>query len=83
MKQVHIYNDVLGKFTGYCETLAFVSVIMMATFTTGSLSKLRSKSRKVFMLEKFPKPIRLILVSVVAIGGAAIIKLVLVHFFGL
>lgn len=79
----YMYNDVLGKLTDYCETLVFVTVILMAAFTTGSLSKLRSKSRKAFMLENFPKPIRLIAIAVVALGGAAIIKLALVHFFGL
>ena len=79
----YMYNDVLGKLTGYCETLVSVSVIMMAAFTTESLNRLRSKSRKVFVLENFPKPIRLIITFVVAFGGAAIIKLVLVHFFGL
>lgn len=79
----YMYNDVLGKLTDYCETLVFVTVILMAAFTTGSLSKLRSKSRKIFMLENFPKPVRLIAIAVVAFGGAAIIKLALVHFFGL
>ena len=77
----YMYNDVLGKLTGYCETLVSVSVIMMAIFTTGSLSKLRS--RKVFLFENFPKSIRLVVTAVVAFGGAAVIKLVLVHFFGL
>ena len=77
----YMYNDVLGKLTGYCETLVSVSVIMMAVFTTGSLSKLRS--RKVFLFENFPKSIRLVVTAVVAFGGAAVIKLVLVHFFGL
>ena len=52
----YMYNDVLGKLASYCETLVSVSVIMMAAFTTGSLSKVRSKSRKVFVFENFPKP---------------------------
>lgn len=79
----YIYSDALGKLTGYCETLVSVSVIMMAAYTTGSLSKLRSKSWKFFMLENLPKPVRLIVIAVVAFGGAAMIKLALVHFFGL
>ena len=79
----YIYSDALGKLTGYCETLVSVSVIMMAAYTTGSLSKLRSKSWKFFMLENLPKPVRLIVSAVVAFCGAAMIKLALVHFFGL
>ena len=79
----YMYNDVLGKLTGYCETLVSVSVIMIAAFTTGSLSKVRSKSRKVFVFENFPKPMQLVVTAVVAFGGAAVIKLVLVYFFGL
>lgn len=79
----YMYNDFLNKLTGYCETLVFVSVLLMAAFTTGSLSKLRNKSRKMFMFEKFPKPVGFILTAVVAFCGAAIIKLALVHLFGL
>ena len=79
----YMYNDVLGKLAVYCETLVSVSVIMMAAFTTGSLSKVRSKSRKVFVFENFPKPMQLVVTAVVAFGGAAVINLVLVYFFGL
>ena len=79
----YMYNDVLGKLAGYCETLVSVSVIMMAAFTTGSLSKVRSRSRKVFVFENFPKPMQLVVTAVVAFGGATVIKLVLVYFFGL
>ena len=79
----YIYSDALGKLTEYCETLVSVSVIMMAVYTTGSLSRLRSKSWKFFMLENLPKPVRLIVIAVVAFCGAAMIKLALVHFFGL
>ena len=79
----YMYSDALEKFTGYCETLVSVSVIMMAAYTTGSLSKLRSKSWKFFMIENLPKPVRLIVSAVVAFCGAAMIKLALVHFFGL
>lgn len=79
----YIYSDALEKLTGYCETLVSVSVIMMAAYTTGSLSKLRSKSWKFFMLENLPKPVRLIVIAVVAFCGAAMIKLALVNFFGL
>lgn len=79
----YIYSDALEKLTGYCETLVSVSVIMMAAYTTGSLSKLRSKSWKFFMIENLSKPVRLIVSAVVAFCGAAMIKLALVHFFGL
>lgn len=79
----YIYSDALGKLTEYCETLVSVSVIMMAAYTTGSLSKLRSKSWKFFMLENLSKPVRLIVIAVVAFCGAAMIKPALVHFFGL
>ena len=79
----YMYSDALEKLTGYCETLVSVSVIMMAAYTTGSLSKLRSKSWKFFMIENLPKPVRLIVSAVVAFCGAAMIKLALIHFFGL
>ena len=78
----YMYNDLLGKFTDYCEILVYVSVIMMAAFTTGSLSRLRRQSKKIVILENFSKPVRLIVGAVIAFIGAAIIKLVLIHFFG-
>ena len=70
----YMYSDALEKLTGYCETLVSVSVIMMAAYTTGSLSKLRSKSWKFFMIENLPKPVRLIVSAVVAFCGVAMIK---------
>lgn len=79
----YMYNDVLGRLTDYCGTLVFVTVMLMAAYTTGSLSKLRNRSRKVFMLESLPKPIRFILIAVIAFCGGAIIKLALVYLFGL
>ena len=79
----YMYNDVLAKLTDYCETLVFVTVFFMAAFTTGSLSRLRSKSRKVLALEGLPKSIRFIVVVVIAFSGAALLKLVLVQLFGL
>lgn len=79
----YMYNDVLAKIMGYCETLVFVTVFLMVAFTTGSLSRVRSKSRKVLALECLPKSIRFIVVAVIAFGGAALLKLVLVQLFGL
>lgn len=79
----YMYNDVLEKITGYCQTLVFVTVLLMAAFTTGSLSKLRNKSRRALALEGLPKPIRFIVIAVIAFVGAAVIKLGLVHLFGL
>ncbi len=35
------------------------------------------------MFENFPKPMQLVVTAVVAFGGAAVIKLVLVYFFRL
>ena len=79
----YMYNDVLEKITGYCQTLVFVTVLLMAAFTTGSLSKLRNKSRRALALEGLPKPIRFIVIAVIAFVGAAVIKFGLVHLFGL
>lgn len=79
----YMYNDILAKLTDYCETLVFVTVFLMATFTTGSLSRLRSKSRKVVALECLPKSIRFLVIAVIAFGVAVFLKLALVQIFGL
>ena len=79
----YMYNDILAKLTDYCETLVFVTVFLMATFTTGSLSRLRSKSREVVALEGLPKSIRFIVIAAIAFGGAAFLRLTLAQIFGL
>ncbi len=76
-------NKVLGTVSLYCKTLVLVSVVMMAAYSTNAISKLRHKSRKLLMVEKIPKSLRFILCAVVAFICAALIKLCLVHFFGL
>lgn len=78
----YLHHDLLGKLTNYCEALVFVSVLMMAAFTTGALSRLRGKSRAFHLLQRLLKPIRILVTAVVAFCGAALIKLTLVHFFG-
>lgn len=79
----YMYNDILAKLTDYCEILVFVTVFLMATFTTGSLSRLRSKSRKVVALECLPKTIRFIVIAVIDFCGAAFLRLALVQIFAL
>lgn len=78
----YLHSDLLGKLTNYCEALVFVSVLMMAAFTTGALSKLRGRSRVFHLLQRLKKPLRILVMAVVAFCGAALIKLTLVHFFG-
>lgn len=79
----YMYSDVLEKITVYSETLVFVSVILMAAFTTGSLSKLRNRTRNVLLFESIPKPFRFVMAAVIAFVGAALIKYVLSFAFGL
>ncbi len=79
----YMHNDVLGKLMNYCETLVFVTVIMMAAYTTGSLAKIRNKSIKLEVLDSLPKPIRYIVSVVIAIGVAVFIKRFLMYVFGL
>ena len=79
----YLHNDVLGKISIYCETLVFVSVIFTAAYTTGALAKLRSRRRKISVLENLPRPVHLIASAIVAFVAAVIIKKILVYIFGL
>ena len=79
----YLHNDVLGKTSIYCETLVFVSVIFTAAYTTGALAKLRSRRRKISVLESLPRPVHLIASAIVAFVAAVIIKKILVYIFGL
>ena len=77
----YMYNDILAKLTDYCETFVFVTVFLIAAFSTGSLSRLRSKSRNVVALACLPKSIRFMIAAVIALGVAAFLKFVLVQNF--
>lgn len=79
----YMINDVLGNIAIYCETLVFVSVILMAVYSTNALSKLRNRSRKLLAFESVPKPVRFVLAAVIAFVAAAVVKLVLVNIFGM
>ena len=79
----YMINDVLGNIAIYCETLVFVSVILMAVYSTNALSKLRNRSRKLLAFESVPKPVRFVLAAVIAFVAAAGVKLVLVNIFGM
>ncbi|MCR4955430.1 MAG: helix-turn-helix domain-containing protein [Lachnospiraceae bacterium] len=80
---VYRYNVVLEKFMYYCETLVYVTIIMMAAYTTGSLARLRKSNGIVKLFESLPKSIRYIVAVVIAFGVAAVIKLFLVKVLGL
>ncbi len=77
------YNEILANVSLYCETMVFVSVVMMAAYTTNALGKIRNKSRKILILEGVPKPVRMAIAAIAAFFGAAAIKFVLVHFLGI
>lgn len=79
----YMINDVLGNIAIYCETLVFVSVILMAVYSTNALSKLRNRSRKLLAFESVPKPVRFVLAAVIAFVAAAVVTLVLVNIFGM
>ncbi len=79
----YMINDVLGNIALYCETLVFVSVMLMAVYSTNALSKLRNRSRKLLAFESVPKPVRFVLAAVIAFCAAAVVKLVLVNIFGM
>ena len=75
-------NAILEKISLYCETLVFVTIILIPLYTTGLLSKIQRKTRNA-RFDSLPKPVQMIISAVVAFLGAAVLKLFLVRFFGL
>ena len=77
-----LQNEIFEKIAVYCETLALVSVLMIMAHTTGLIYKIqkRKKNEKILGL---PKAVQVIMGAVVALAGAAIIKLFLSKLFGL
>lgn len=77
-----IQNVIFEKIAVYCETLAFVTIIMILAHTTGLLTKMQ-KNKINTQLKTFPKAIQMIIGAVVAFGAAAVIKLFLSNILGL
>ena len=75
-------NIILGKISLYCETLVYVTVIMIALYSTGLLSKIQRKNKNT-RFEGLPKAVRMFTAVVVAFAVAVVLKLFLVRFLGL
>ena len=75
-------NIILGKISLYCETLVYVTVIMIALYSTGLLSKIQRKNRNP-RFDGLPKAVRMFTAVVVAFAVAVVLKLFLVRFLGL
>lgn len=75
-------NIILGKISLYCETLVYVTVIMIALYSTGLLSKIQRKNKNT-RFDGLPKAVRMFTVVVVAFAVAVVLKLFLVRFLGL
>ena len=70
----------------YCETLAYVVIIMILAHTTGLINKLQRRRNVSAMnnkLKELPKLVQIIIIGVAAIAVAAVIKLILNSLFGL
>ena len=75
-------NITLGKISLYCETLVYVTVIMIALYSTGLLSKIQRKNKNT-RFDGLPKAVRMFTAVVVAFAVAVVLKLFLVRFLGL
>lgn len=75
-------NIILGKISLYCETLVYVTVIMIALYSTGLLSKIQRKNKNT-RFDGLPKAVRMFTTVVVAFAVAVVLKLFLVRFLGL
>lgn len=75
-------NIILGKISLYCETLVYVTVIMIALYSTGLLSKIQRKNKNT-RFDGLPKAVRMFTAVVVAFAVAVVLKLFLIRFLGL
>ena len=64
----------------YCQTLAFVTILMMLAHTTGLLGKLqkrKSVNKLNIRLAAMPKVVQIVIIAIIAFAGAAVLKLLL------
>lgn len=65
----------------YCETLVFVTTLLLPLYTTGLLEKIQHR-KKIERFNSIPKLIRIIISVIVAFAGAVVIKILLSNLFG-
>ena len=75
-------NLILGKISLYCETLVYVTVIMIALYSTGLLNKIQRKNKNT-RFDSLPKAVRMLIAVVIAFAVAVVLKLFLVRVLGL
>lgn len=75
-------NMIFEKISGYCETVALVTVILIMVHTTGLIHKLPKKKGN-DKFARLPKAVQMLIGLIAAFVGAVIIKLLLTNFFGL
>ena len=73
-------EGILDKLHLYCETLSYVTVIMIFFHATGLLYRMQRKNRKSF-LSDLPKPLLIVISAAAAFAAALLIKLVLKQIF--
>lgn len=65
----------------YCETLVFVTTLLLPLYTTGLLEKIQRR-KKIERFNSIPKLIRIIISVIVAFASAVVIKILLSNLFG-
>lgn len=73
-----LQNAAFETISFYCETLVYVTVLMILAHTTGLLSKIQRRNKNsstVKKLETLPKAVQMIIAAVIAFVSALIIKL--------
>lgn len=65
----------------YCETLVFVTTLLLPLYTTGLLEKIQRR-KKIERFNSIPKLIRIIISVIVAFAGAVVFKILLSNLFG-
>lgn len=79
-------NIIYEKLSVYCETLVFVTVMLIFALTTGMLNKLYKRQQSSSLYTKaqtLPKVIQMVIAAIVAFAGAMIIKMFLTDVLGL
>ena len=71
-------NRIFEKISGYCETVALVTVILIMVHTTGLIHKLPKKKGN-DKIARLPKAVQMLIGLIAAFVGAVIIKLLLTN----
>jgi hypothetical protein len=76
-------NELFEKIYLYCQTLVFVTAILVPIYATGRLNKVQRKNDTLLhtLIGGLSKPVRIVVTAIIIFGAAVVFKLIFLKIF--